>query len=158
MPQLFTQSKQLIILFTLLISIFGCESSIYNHNIKIPNYTWERSNKLVYKIDIKEPIDKAKVTLNVRHATDLPYSELLINVKLTTPKNEKGTRLLKVPTKNAEGKNIGSGMGDMWDVKAVIENSTSFQVGTYEIELTHQMPDNEVFMLIDMGIKIEKGE
>lgn len=145
-----------ILLACIVLHLTACSSAVYDHHISLPNYTWERGNKLVYKIDIKEPIENAKVWLNVRHATELPYTELLLNVKLTTPSGEKGTREMRIPTKNAAGKNIGSGMGDLWDINTVLEEKTSFQAGAYEIELSHQMADEQVFMLVDIGIKIEK--
>lgn len=149
---------RIFILLALFFFIAACQSAVYDHHIAIPSYTWERSNKLVYKIDIKEPLEKATVWLNVRHATELPYPELLLNVKLTTPDGEKGTRALSVPIKDKNGKNAGSGMGDMWDVKTIIQENASFKVGAYEIELSHQMPEDPVFMLVDIGVKVEKGE
>lgn len=140
------------------LQLVGCQSPIYEHHIKLPNYTWDRSNKLVYKITLDKAVENAQVWLNIRHATELPYPELLLNVKLSTPQGEKGTRQMRIPTKNAEGKNIGKGMGDLWDIEAPIEENANLQAGNYEIELSHQMADEQVFMLVDIGVEVRAKE
>ncbi|HNL07787.1 MAG TPA: hypothetical protein PKH93_09450, partial [Chitinophagales bacterium] len=60
-----------------------------------------------------------------------------------------------IPLRDAAGKNLGSGMGDMWDVSFPIAKNVGMQKGQYSFEISHTMEEDIIPMLVDIGLSID---
>ena len=91
-----------------------------------------------------------------RYASNCPIETLILHYKITMPD---GT----VQEKDAEaiikqnGKNMGEGLGDIWDVKAFLVEDVKFPTGgKVKIEIGHNMPNPKVPLVMKVGADIVK--
>ena len=68
--------KKLIILFVISIVFVSCDTSqIYENNIELNNYTWNKDSIKVFNVDIQDTISAHNIYVNVRN-TQVPQSEI----------------------------------------------------------------------------------
>lgn len=137
----------------------ACNShTVYKEYVSLPGYVWERSNALQLTANVEQALPRANVWLNVRCGTAYPYANLDLQLTTTAPNQAPHSQAISVPLRDANDKNLGSGMGDMWDVAYPLATNVSLPQGTYTYQLRHNMPNDQVLMLVDVGIQIDQAE
>lgn len=148
--------KTIAVLSFLVVLLASCGSdAVYKEYVSLPGYVWSKNNTVVLKAALDKPLPNANVFINVRYGTAYPFESLVVVLKTTNPAQKTDTHNYTIPLRDANDKNLGSGMGDMWDVQFPIGKNIALEQGTYTYELSHQMPDNDIPMLVDMGIQID---
>ncbi len=144
-----------IVLILLAVSC-GKNKQLYRHFISFPSYMWYREAQLIYRVPIETPVPNASTILTVRHATEFPYQDLRIIMTVTSPMGKQFSQNYTIPVLDANGTRLGKGLGDYWDVKYVLQPQTNFtETGVYEYQISHDMADAAVLLLIDMGLTVE---
>ena len=150
--------KKIIAILSFLVVLLASScggNAIYKEYVSLPGYVWSKSNTVVLNATLDKAVPNANVFINVRYGTAYPFESLVVALKTTTPSKKSSTQSYTIPLRDANDKNLGSGMGDMWDVPFIVAKNTALEAGTYTYELSHQMPDDDIPMLVDMGIQID---
>lgn len=146
-------------LFLLSILFFSScdESRIFEQNQVIPEAGWEQNNILKFDVDIKDPSTPANFYINVRNADGYPYSNLFLFIKTTFPNNKVSNDTLECVLADEKGKWLGSGMGDIYDNQIPFKRNVKFPLpGTYHFEIQQAMRTDNIPLIMDVGLRIEK--
>ncbi|MGB1207059.1 MAG: gliding motility lipoprotein GldH [Chitinophagales bacterium] len=147
-----------LMLFVLMLTT-ACSMSIYRKFIKIPSAIWNKENKVVFKVEIDEPLTNVDVMLAARVDHAYQFRNLKTKVTQTTPKNDSKTMNIDMPIKDETGKHLGSGTANLWDVEMkILENVNFAEIGTYEFEVQHDMAEERLILVVDVGLIIKESK
>ena len=145
-----------LMLFVLTLTT-ACSMSIYRKFVEIPSAIWNKNNKIVFKVEIDEPLTNVDVLLAARVDHAYQFRNFKMNVKQTSPKNESKTMNVDMPIKDETGKHLGSGTANLWDVEFKMLEKVDFsEKGTYEFEVQHDMTEEKVILVVDVGLIIRE--
>jgi gliding motility-associated lipoprotein GldH len=160
-----TANKKRIIFFssTLLVLcglLSSCDKSrIFEENKAIPESGWDSSNVVSFQVDITDPATPANFYVNVRNADGYPYSNLFLFVTTKFPNGKKATDTLECTLADENGKWLGKGVGDIYDNRIPFKRNVRFPLaGTYTFDIMQGMRTNNVPLIMDIGLRIEKSE
>ena len=75
------------------------------------------------------------------------------------PSGEERTAMHTFLIKDKDGKFLGKGAGDLWDVKLLVKNKIYFtEAGTYKFQIDNLMDYYDIVGLMDLGMVVEKAE
>jgi gliding motility-associated lipoprotein GldH len=149
-----------VLLFITVIFLFSCTNNkVFEKSVKFDNYDWNMDKTVSFDVAIEDTAATYNVYIPVRHTDNFPYDALLINVTYTSPTGEGHTKNYKLAFRNAEGKFIGDGSGDIWDEKPVIMEKAKFNAkGTYKFEIINDMPTTPTQGIMELGLRVEKNK
>ncbi len=156
--------KQLQLNFLLLLCcslfLFSCDTNrIFEQNQNIPESGWESNNSLKFDVSITDPSTPANFYINVRHADGYPYSNIFLFVKTKFPNGKESNDTLECVLANEKGKWIGKGIGDIYDNQIPFKRNVRFPLaGTYSFEIRQGMRPDNIPLIMDIGLRIEKAE
>lgn len=160
-----SQTKSIFIfsstLFLLCVLLFySCDNKrIFEKNQEIPESGWNSNTVLKYDVDITDPATTANFYINVRNADGYPYSNLYLFIKTTFPNGKMSNDTLECILADDKGKWLGSGMGDIYDNQIPFKRNVRFPLaGKYSFEIQHGMRTEVLPLIMDIGLRIEKGE
>jgi gliding motility-associated lipoprotein GldH len=147
--------------FLMLCVLFSsCDKSrIFEENTAIPESGWDSSNVIKFEVDIKDPSTPANFYINVRNADGYPYSNLYLFVKTKFPNGKESNDTLECQLADENGKWIGKGIGDIYDNQIPFKRNVRFPLaGKYLFEIGQGMRTNNIPLIMDVGLRIEKAE
>ncbi len=139
----------------------GVKSHYYQKQVAIPDARWEYKFQPTFKIDIEDTSAKYEVTLLIRHDEGYPNSNIWFRLNVKEPGAKtfaKGKRIEK-ELADAEGKWMGTGMGDIWEQRIPLfsgEAPSFKKAGTYEIKMEQVMRNNPLWSVLNVGLRVEK--
>ena len=132
---------------------------IFEQNQAIPESGWAISNVIKLKVDIKDPSTPTNFYINVRNADGYPYNNICLFIKTIFPNGKMSNDTLDCTLADEKGKWIGSGMGDLYDNQIPFKKNVRFPLaGTYSFEIQQGMRMENVPLIMDVGLRIEKAE
>lgn len=142
----------------MLAGLISCDPRrVFDDNKNLPDNIWDRNNKVAFDITISDTVSPHNVYINVRNADGFPYSNLYLFIHSTFPGGESHTDTLECVLADANGKWLGSGMGDIFDNQIPFKHNVRFKkAGTYHFELEQAMRLEKLPLIMDVGIRIEK--
>jgi gliding motility-associated lipoprotein GldH len=149
------------IVFLFLASFFlSCnQNTIFEKNIKIPDYRWQIDNIVQLDVDIKDTVAPHNIYINVRNASGYQFSNLFLFLTTKTPNGETAQDTLEVTLADATGKWLGEGLGDIWDNRVLFKKNFRFpHAGAWHFELQQAMRVNPLPQIMDVGMRIEKAK
>jgi gliding motility-associated lipoprotein GldH len=157
------KSKTILPLAVLLMSVLffsSCDSKrVFEQNQAIPESGWATSNVVKFNVDIKDPSTATNFYINVRNAEGYPYSNVCMFIKTTFPNGKMSKDTLDCTLADEKGKWIGSGMGDLYDNQIPFKRNVRFPLaGIYSFEIQQGMRMDNVPLIMDVGLRIEKAE
>ncbi len=146
-----------------LLSVFflsSCDSSrIFEKNIEIPDYQWSSSNIIKFDVDITTKEEPTNFYINVRNADGYPYNNLYLYIRTTFPDGKMSKDTLECILADANGKWLGSGMGDIYDNQIPFKKNVRFPAaGKYTFEIQQGMRPEIIPLIMDIGLRIEKAD
>lgn len=146
-------------LFQILI-LSSCDSArVFEENINIPESGWNSNNKIKFDVDIIDPSAPANFYINVRNADGYPYNNLFLFVKTTFPNGKISNDTLECLLADDKGKWIGKGLGDIYDNQIPFKRNVRFPLaGKYSFEIEQGMRIENIPLILDIGLRIEKAE
>lgn len=149
-----------LIITGLLLFLTGCDDKrIFEENTNIPDNNWNINNKVKFDVSIKDPSTSANFYVNVRNADGYPYSNLFLFIKTTFPNGKFSTDTLECILADEQGKWLGRGLGDIYDNQIPFKRNVRFPLpGIYSFEIQHGMRTENVPLIMDVGLRIEKSE
>lgn len=138
----------------------SCDSArIFEQNQEIPESGWAQSNVVKFDVDIKDPATAAHFYVNVRNADGYPYANVFLFIKTVFPNGKFSSDTLECVLADENGKWLGTGIGDLYDNQIPFKRNVRFpQAGTYHFEIEQGMRMENVPLILDVGLRIEKAE
>ena len=144
------------VLFGILISC--TPGTIYEKHVKMENLAWNRFDTVAFNVPIKDTDHNYDIIITIRHITDIPYRKLEVYFDFTTPDGESRIRKIKIPIKDESGKNLGDGMGELWDLEVPAWQGFRFsKPGNCKFELTSAMSHLNLIGIIEVGLIVRKS-
>lgn len=147
-----------------LVLLSSCDSSrVYEQNSKLSEQGWSLKEKPVFEVEILDTVSSMNVYVNVRHSGHYPFSNLWLFVNTQLPDGSKKRDTLECVMAAKDGKWLGSGLGDIWDLQTPLKTTRFSQEGTYYFELEQGMrygDQAQITLLpeiMDVGIRIEQS-
>ena len=152
--------KYSMLFFCLIATLFtACKNATFSESHEIKGLNWDIKDVQTFEATM-EPSGEQLFDIKAvfRYASNCPIETLILHYKITMPDGtvqEKDTEA--VIRKN--GKNMGEGLGDIWDVKAFLVEDIKFPTGgKVKIEIGHNMPNPKVPLMMKVGADIVKQQ
>ncbi|MEI6122302.1 MAG: gliding motility lipoprotein GldH [Bacteroidota bacterium] len=144
----------------MLILLTSCSKrKVFQKYTDIENYKWKRENVIKFEVPIKDVATNYDVVLALRHTSYYAFANILVNVSTTYPAGDLRTKDYNVMLRNTDGKFIGAGAGDLWDITYPVLTDVTFpQAGTYTFEIQNVMPVIELPDIMQVGLIVRKAE
>lgn len=157
------KSIHIIFSFAFLLVIFlfsSCDKNrVFEENQDIPESGWKISDVKKFEVDILDPSTSTNFYINVRNADGYPYSNLFLFIKTIFPNGKYSNDTLECVLADANGKWIGKGIGDIYDNQIPFKKNVRFPLaGKYSFEIQHGMRSDNIPLIMDVGLRIEKAE
>lgn len=154
--------RKLLILSALILAtaLTSCQNrNIYREFHKFDNYTWGRFDKVKFTFPVEDEGAVADIVLSVRYLEQYPYTDLPMNIILTTPSGEERIIERAVVIRDENNQFRGSVAGSYWDVEEVLWKNFFFnKPGNYTIELENLNPRPGIPALVDLGLLVRKAK
>lgn len=155
---LFTVKSVVFLAVVLLFS--SCDKSrIFEENKTIPENVWNKDSIIKFEVDIHDAQLPTNFYVNVRNADGFPYKDLFLFIKTTYPDGKTFQDTLDCILADEQGKWLGDGMGDIYDNQIPFKRNVHFPAeGKYTFEIQQGMRVDNLPLIMDVGIRIEKVE
>jgi gliding motility-associated lipoprotein GldH len=152
--------KKLILISLCVLVLTSCDKSqVFEKNIKIPNYEWDRNNVLKFEVPITDTVCSYNMYFNIRNASGYSFSNLFLFFTVHSPLGTQERDTVEIKLADETGKWLGDGLGDIWDNQVLFKKDFRFPVsGTYVFEMEQAMRVNPLSYIMDAGIRIEYAE
>jgi gliding motility-associated lipoprotein GldH len=149
--------KILFIALTLATLFSGCKDAVFSESHEIAGLNWDEKDVQTFETTMEpsgEQLFDIKAVL--RYASNCPIETLVLHYKITMPDGTVQEKDVEAIIKQ-NGKNMGEGLGDIWDVKAFLLEDVKFpEGGKVKIEVGHNMPNPKVPLVMKVGADIVK--
>jgi len=144
------------IIFIIIISIsFSACTETYRSFQKVEDMKWYKNDVKIFKVDIKES-GNYDLTFAFRYATLYPFKDIKITIAKKTPKGEVLTKDAEFMVVDENNKYIGDVGGDIWDLEKSFAQGEYLEKGKYEFYIQHNMVNDPVIVVMEIGLIIEK--
>lgn len=169
----------LFLLLPLLLGLQSCiQSPFYQKSYDLPGNNWRIDHKLAFSVDIVDTGIYYNMFLLLRHTNNYPYSNIWMKMAIKGPGDSvyRSVRI-EVPLATPQGQWLGTGMGaiyeqrrmmvvdhnalpvtlDMISVSESSYNDIFSKKGLYEIRLEHNMREDALPDILQVGLRVEKS-
>ena len=151
-----------ILVVGLAMLLVACHSGqLYKRAITLPDSVWNSGDRVRFVVPVNKPPEKAALSLFFRYATAFQYNSLKVKCTIYSPDNSIVVEeTMDLPFRTEEGEVEGVGFANVWDIDFVLLKSTDIfsQKGHYTIEISHAMPEKQVFFIGEVGLLLERVE
>jgi gliding motility-associated lipoprotein GldH len=120
---------------------------------------WSTKEKAVFDLEIIDNQTLNTISLMIRHGDSYPYNNLFLFVTSTYPDGKVLKDTMEVVLANEKGEWLGSGVGDIFDLKVPIKKNVRFPLlGKYQFSFEQAMRVDPLPMIMDFGFEIEKSK
>tara|TARA_B100001057_G_scaffold455981_1_gene502955 strand:+ start:6355 stop:6945 length:591 start_codon:yes stop_codon:yes gene_type:complete len=149
----------------IIFSLLSCDSKmLYEKNLSIENTVWDLSNKPHFKYNNADTALNVNLKVNVRHSSSYPFSNLWLFINTIDPAGVLKKDTLECILAQKDGKWLGSGLGDVWDIQCQFKSNLILKQGIYTFEIEQAMRHSDLAKIeqlpgiMEIGIRIEKQE
>ncbi len=152
----FFSPVSLLILVILMFS--GCDAKrVFEQNKEIPQGIWNAKNLARFEVIIQDTLSAHNFYINVRNSGAYPYSNLYLFLESEFPDKALARDTIECILADNSGHWLGDGSGDIWDNQILFKKGLRFrQSGTYVFTLEQAMRVENLPMILDVGLRIEK--
>jgi gliding motility-associated lipoprotein GldH len=152
--------RKLIPFFILgLFIISSCnQGKVYEKYFDIERITWNRFDVKTFEVDIKDISSHYDFYIVIRHHTDIPFKFITARFTMITPSGEERVLEQKILLKDKDGKLLGDGMGDLWDVVHPARKDFQFtDPGICKVEISSTMSQADLPGIMQVGLIVKKS-
>jgi gliding motility-associated lipoprotein GldH len=152
--------KNILFYIAAVLILSACDNNrIYEKNKDIPQHLWHKDTLVKFEVDITDTLTPSNFYINVRNADGFPYANLFLFIKTTFPDGKTAQDTIECILADDKGKWLGSGMGDIYDNQILFKRNVVFpQSGIYTFEYRHGMRLENLPLIMDVGLRIEKAK
>lgn len=150
-------------LIIVLLSLVSCDSKrLYENNLPIENDIWNINQVLEFDYNCVDTISETKLMVNVRHTSTYPFSNLWLFVSTTNPNGIQKKDTLECVLSEKNGKWLGDGLGDIWDIQCQFKTMQFKEDGIYNFRIEQAMRHGDLAKIemlpgvMEVGLRIEK--
>lgn len=134
------------------------QAKIYEKHIDNDRITWNRFDVKTFKVNIEDVSTGYDFYVAIRHLTDVPFKFITIKFTIYTPSGEVRMMEHKILLKDDEGKLLGDGMGDLWDLVYPVREGLQFtEPGTCTVEISSTMSQANLPGIMQVGLIVKKA-
>lgn len=154
------QVRSLLFLMVAAALVSGCQrGKVFERHSKMDRLAWNRFNLVNFEVPIKDASAGYDFYVAIRHITEIPYSSLEISFAVDGPDGSETIRDIKIPIRDREGKLLGNGMGDLWDVEVLAKEGLRFsETGTCKVEVASRMQQADLLGIMEVGLVVKKSK
>jgi gliding motility-associated lipoprotein GldH len=154
------KNKWLFLILVFALGFSSCKNNVvYSKYINFADEQWFDKDKAVFDLEITDTQTLNNISLMVRHTESYPYNNLFLFVTTKYPDGKVLTDTMEVVLANSKGEWLGSGAGDIFDIKVPIKKNVRFPLGgKYQFSFEQGMRVNPLPMIMDFGFEIEKSK
>lgn len=149
-----------IYLLVVLVAVFfsACDQKrVFESYQSVKDDAWYINQKPTFYLDITDTTSEHTVYFNIRHTGVYKYSNLFVLFTVQGPKAKPETQRLEFKLAEADGKWLGSGLGDIYSNQIKIMDNVKFpRKGVYSFSIEQNMRDNPLLGVEDIGVRVEK--
>ncbi|MCL4483297.1 MAG: gliding motility lipoprotein GldH [Bacteroidetes bacterium] len=149
------------LLFVGLVLLLSCNrNSVFSDYRTLKGSEWHQDSILTFDMTVPDSTKIYNLFLDVRNEGRYPYSNLWLFVKIIPPKGKVVNDTIELTLANPEGKWLGYGLGDLYDMKYPYKQTTFFpNAGYYRFEVRQGMrtEDGVLKGIHDFGITLERS-
>ena len=109
--------NRLFYFMSICLLLWSCDNSrLYETNIKINDNVWSLQQTPSFEYINTDTISEQSLRINIRHSSTYPFSNLWLFIHTISPDNTHSTDTLECLLAQADGKWLGEGLGDIWDM------------------------------------------
>lgn len=152
--------KYLIVFILFGLIFISCDpNQVYENNIELNNYTWNKDSIKIFKVDIQDTINPHNIYINVRNTSQYEMQNLFLFIQTESPSGIKLEDTFECYLADERGKWTGKGWGDIYENQFIYKKNIRFPVsGTYTFEFVQGMRIDNLKYISDIGLRIEKVE
>lgn len=146
-------------LFSSLVWLGSCSSlDAFEKNAEIPKHEWYYNYQPEVTFNITDTVSAYNVFVTLRHTDAYAYKNIWIYFSTRQPGDSTFQKeRFELTLQDQEGKWIGTGMSDIFEVRYPLFNNIRFKKqGAYSIRLQQTMRDNPLLHIMNAGVRIEK--
>jgi gliding motility-associated lipoprotein GldH len=130
---------------------------VFEEYRKLDDYTWKRFDNIVFEAEIEDTGASYNIYIAIRHITQYPFKNLMITAIMKTPSGEERYLEYDLKIRDDEGKPLGNGMGDLWDINIPLRKNFRFRnPGKVVMEFENRMSRPTTPGIMEIGLIIEK--
>ena len=149
----------LIYIFFLFVIISCDPNQVFEKNIELADYTWDKDSIINIDVDIIDTISPHNIYINVRNTSRYEMQNLFLFINTTSPNGTVLRDTFECYLADERGKWSGSGWGDIYDNQFIYKRNIRFPVsGIYKFEYIQAMRTDKLKYISDIGLRIEKIE
>jgi len=136
----------------------SCDSNkIFEEYIEVKNANWEKENIASFEFNAKDTTTAHNLYINVRNTGTYSYSNLYLFVTMQGPSGGLLKDTVNCILADNRGKWLGSGVGDLWDLRIPYVGGFKFaQSGNYIVTLEQAMrAEGGLDGITDIGLRVE---
>ena len=154
-------------LYILLIAalLVSCDSNrLYEKNISIDNDMWSLEQMPSFEFENTDTISEVNLILNIRHSSIYPFSNLWVFIHTLSPSGAPQVDTLETTLSQKDGKWLGDGLGDIWDLQVPFKKIRLNESGTYSFKIEQAMRHGNLSKIeqlpgvMEIGLRIENIE
>lgn len=142
----------------LVVLISSCDSNkIFEEYIEVENANWKKENIASFEFNAKDTTTAHNLYINVRNTGTYSYSNLYLFVTMQGPSGGLLKDTVNCILADNRGKWLGSGVGDLWDLRIPYVGGFKFaQSGNYIVTLEQAMrSEGGLDGITDIGLRVE---
>lgn len=154
-------TNHLRILSVALLGIFiSCNQGVvFEQSQEIPDATWDMNNPISFEFDVKDTVSLHNFYVTMRNQERYSFSNIFLFVSLEFPNGKMNIDTLNCPLADAEGRWLGSGLGDLYDNRIIYKERKKFpMVGHYRVSISQAMRTEKLEGIADVGFRLSKLE
>ena len=131
---------------------------VYEKVAEIPGHEWKRNHKAIVEIDVKDSTYH-NIFFVIRHTEKFQFTNIVATLTVQdTAKASKPISFMRlnIPIVNKHGNWVGNNMDDLYYHRVKINQSVFFKPGRYKFILQHEMRENPLRYVLNVGAAIEK--
>ncbi|MGF1533750.1 MAG: hypothetical protein ACFCUI_08600 [Bernardetiaceae bacterium] len=142
------------------LTIVGCsDGQVFKDFEDVKHFRWEQNDVKTFSVEVKEA-GSHRVSLALRHITETPLSTVTMLYTITDPAGNITEKEATLRLRDADtGQLLGEVAYQFTDAAQVVDAQwTPTSTGVYRFSVAHQMPDNPVPTIMEVGLIVEKNE
>ena len=143
----------------------ACDSAkVFEQNIAFEKYIWSVENQPKFQAEITDTLCEMNIIVNIRHSANYPFSNLWIFVYTNRPDGAQDIDTLECVLAAKDGRWLGSGLGDIWDIQIPLKTQVFSSPGDYFFQIEQAMRYGDKARIehlpeiMNIGLRIEKKE
>jgi len=141
--------------------LFSCNrKSVFSDYRALKGSEWPQDSVLRFDMTVPDSTKIYNVFLNVRNEGRYAYNNLWLFVKIIPPKGKVLNDTIEISLATPEGKWLGYGLGDLYDMKYPYKQATFFPTaGYYRFEIRQGMRSEDGVLkgIHDFGVTVDRS-